>query len=327
MSSRDMASTDKVAYPVRGGVAPLAPPSTEPLTETSRLALGDGAAMPLAGFGCYQIPPADVARCVQVAVRAGYAHVDTAEAYRNEAGVGAALRGVEPRPFVTTKIWPGNPAWGQRPKSYDATFAAASASAAMLGAPPDLLLNHGPFGGGEADRVDQWRALLDAKRAGLAASVGVSNYGVAHLLELERAGLERPACNQLELHPRHQQRDLLEFMAERRIAPIAYSSLAPLGQWRAGQQSSKADRDEDEVLAHVARKADRTAAQVLLRWGLQKGYAILPKSTTPARVAENAALWDFALDVADVELLDGMAPSGPLAFGQPDKPYDPTTAP
>lgn len=309
-----------------GADATAAAPA-EPLHARSRIALADGSSMPTVGFGTYLIPNDDVARCVKLALEAGYDHIDTAEVYRNEAGVGDALRGVEPRPFVTTKNWPGNPQWNQAAKTYETTLASARTSNELLGAPPDLILNHAPFGGGKADRLEQWRALLDAKREGLAKSVGVSNYSIAHLEEIAAAGMEAPAANQLEIHPHGQKAELLAYMKTKHIGIIAYSSLAPIATWRDGQQSGKTDAAEDQILAAVAGRVARTQPQVLLRWALQKGYAILPKSTTDSRIVENRALFDFELDAGAMADLDGLERGVVAAFGSPEAPYDPTTAP
>ena len=153
----------------------------------------------------------------------------------------------------------------------------------------------------------------------------MSNYGVAHLEEIAAAGLETPACNQIELHPLCQKRDLLEYMAARGVAPIAYSSLAPLSNWREGQQSAKEDRSRGAVLQRVQKDTGRTEAQCLLRWALQKGYAILPKSTTEARIVENADLFGFELSEASMAALDGLEANAAMAFGKVGAPFDPTT--
>jgi len=227
---------------------------------------------------------------------------------------------------VTSKLWPGNPDWGQTAKTFDAAVAACEATNKALGFAPDLYLIHGPFSGGPDARREQWKALVECKRRGLCASIGVSNFGVAHLEELAAAGLEVPAANQIELHPLCQKKELLAYMRSKRIAPIAYSSLAPLSNWREGQQSAKENREGDAVVAAVAAAAGKTEAQCLLRWALQKGYAILPKSTTEARIVENIQLFDFALDDDAMASLDALDAGAALAFGAPGARFDPTTA-
>lgn len=185
--------------------------------------------LPLVGFGTYLIANEDVPAAVSAAVEAGYRHVDTAAAYRNEAGVGAGVRrglsaaGLDRADlFVTTKLWPGNPAWGDPPKGYDETVSAFEASLAALGLDyVDLYLIHAPSGGSE--RLNEWRALVDLKARGRARAIGVSNYTEAHIEEIRAAGPPMPEYNQIELHPWSQKPGLLGFMAENNIAPIAYS--------------------------------------------------------------------------------------------------------
>ena len=191
--------------------------------------LADGERIPAIGFGTFEIKEEDAEGAVLLALQTGYRHIDTAEGYGNESGVGRAIAKVgRDRLFITTKLWPGNPAWGQPSKDQDATVAACKASIARLGVQQvDLYLTHGPFGGKEA-RLAQYRGLVECQRLGLTKSIGVSNFSVAHLQELADAGLPVPAANQVELHPQLQRAELLDYMRSRKIAAIAYSSLAPL---------------------------------------------------------------------------------------------------
>ncbi|KAH8057457.1 oxidoreductase [Aureococcus anophagefferens] len=253
-------------------------------------------------------------------------HIDTAEGYDNEAGVGAALAG-KPPIYITTKLWPGNPDWGQTPKTYETTVAACKASKEKLGATPDLYLIHGPFSGGPETRLAQWRACVDCKKEGVVKSIGVSNFGVRHLEELEARGARAargepagdpsllPAAGASGLHEtqKHRVHRLLFVDAARELA--------------GGMQSAKADRTEDPVIAAAAAKLGVSQAQVLLRWALQKGYAILPKSTSEARVKANCDLFGFSIDDATMAALDGLNKNEPRAFGKPGSPYDPTAAP
>jgi 2,5-diketo-D-gluconate reductase A len=291
--------------------------------------------MPAVGFGTYLIPNEETAEAVSRALHAGYRHVDTAEAYGNEEGVGegireasAALGLVREDIFVTTKLWPGNPAWGDPVKSSDATIAALEASLERLGMDHvDLYLIHAPFAGG--GRLDQWRALVDLRERGKARAVGVSNYTIDHIREIEEAGLPLPDANQIELHPWSQKPELVAFLREQGIQPIAYSSLVPLSSWRAadGQKSAKTDAMTaegargDSPFKRLAAKHSVSEAQILLRWAIQKGFAVLPKSTNPERVRMNLDLFSFDLDTSDMDTLarmdrgDGVA----WAVGDPTK--------
>jgi 2,5-diketo-D-gluconate reductase A len=284
--------------------------------------------IPAVGFGTYLISDEDAPAAVSAAIAAGYRHIDTASGYRNEVGVGEGLRrGLAEHGlsrgdvFVTTKLWPGNPAWGDAPKDHDQTIAECEASLARLGLDHvDLYLIHAPFGG--AQRLDQWRALLALKAAGKARAVGVSNFNVAHLEDIRAAGLPMPDANQIELHPWSQRPDLLAYMAEHGIAPIAYSSLVPLSTWRSapGQDSAKTDemRADGGVFTEMARKYAVSEAQLLLRWGVQNGYAVLPKSLNPERMRQNLDLFSFEVDAADMARLAKMDRGGGVAWSSGD---------
>jgi len=295
------------------------PPSPSSLNLSTRFNLGDGTSMPALGFGTYQINDDDVVAAVETALKLGYRHIDTAQAYENEVGVGKGLvaSGVDTSEvFITTKLWPGNPDWGMPSKSYDETIAATKASVEKLGVDSvDLYLIHAPFGGAEA-RLAMYRAMVTCQKEGLVKSIGVSNYGIAHLQELEQAELPLPAVNQLELHPTNQKSELLAYMVERNILPIAYSSLAPLSNWREGQQSSKDDasREGPSLVAGVAEGTGRSEAQVLLRYALQKGWCILPKSIREERIAQNMDVFSFELSDEQMSELDGMEKDESLAW-------------
>ena len=273
--------------------------------------------LPMIGFGTYLIAQDAAATAVAAAISAGYRHIDTAAGYHNEAGVGEGLRrgladnGLDRADiFVTTKLWPGNAAWGDTPKGYDETRAAFEASRTALGLDTiDLYLIHAPSGG--AKRIDEWRALVDLKAKGHVRAIGVSNYTEAHIEEIRAAGLPLPEVNQIELHPWSQKPELRAYMADNGIAPIAYSSLVPLSDWRAapGQDSAKsaemqaASADEASPFKTMAAKYGVTEAQVLLRWGVQMGFAVLPKSLNPERMRQNLDLFGFEIDAADMALI------------------------
>lgn len=284
--------------------------------------------IPAVGFGTYLISNEEAVEAVCGAIIAGYRHIDTAAGYRNEEGVGAGLRaGLEATGlsrgdiFVTTKLWPGNPAWGDAPKTEAQTLAEAEASLARLGLDHvDLYLIHAPFGG--AERIGQWRALLELKRTGKARSIGVSNFNQAHLEEIKAAGLPMPEANQIELHPWSQKPELLSYMKAHGIAPIAYSSLVPLSTWRAepGQDSKKTDamKNDGHAFAGMAAKYGVTEAQVLLRWGVQNGYAVLPKSLNPERMRQNIDLAGFSIDDSDMALIRTMNRGEGVAWASGD---------
>ncbi|PHP67823.1 2,5-diketo-D-gluconic acid reductase [Zhengella mangrovi] len=283
---------------------------------TRRFPLNAGVTIPAVGFGTYLVSTDDAPTAVQTAIECGYRHIDTASGYRNEAAVGEGIRAglastglSRDDIFVTTKLWPGNPAWGDAPKTHDQTIAECEASLDRLGLDHvDLYLIHAPYGGPE--RLSQWRALVDLQTAGKARSIGVSNYNRSHLEEIRQAGLQTPDANQIELHPWSQKPDLLAYMAANGIAPIAYSSLVPLSTWRReeGQASAKTDqmKADSGAFADMAKQYGVTEAQFLLRWGLQNGYAVLPRSLNPDRMKQNIDLDGFEIGEADMAAIRTM---------------------
>ncbi|MBS9478157.1 aldo/keto reductase [Ancylobacter sp. VKM B-3255] len=275
------------------------------------------------GFGTYLIHQDVSASAVRAAIEKGYRHIDTAQVYQNEKGVGEGIRaGIaacglsRDDIFVTTKLWPGNAAWGEQPKNRQQALAAFAESLDLLGLDDvDLYLIHSPHGG--TQRLAQWQALLDLKQDGRARSIGVSNFNIKHIEQIAEAGLALPEANQIELHPWSQKPALLAFMAQHGIAPIAYSSLAPLSTWRVdpGQDSAKTGETASDagIFGKLAAKYGVSEAQLLLRWGVQSGYAVLPKSLNPERMRENINLGGFEIDNSDMALLrtldrgDGLA--------------------
>jgi len=294
--------------------------------------LSNGVEIPYLGFGTYLIPDDEAVTVVGEALRAGYRHVDTAEGYGNEHGVGEAIRQAidtsllkREELFVTTKFWPGNPAWGDAPKGRTETRAALAASLERLGLDyVDLYLIHAPFGADQ--RLDQWQALVDAQADGLARAIGVSNFGVQHLEEIRAAGLPTPAVNQLELHPWSQKPELVAYLNEHQIVPISYSSLAPLSTWRVapGQDSAKtADmrtdgERQDSAFKVMAAKYGVSEAQVLLRWAVQQGYPVIPKSTNPARIRSNADIFGFSIDAGDLAAIATLNRDNAVAWAMGD---------
>jgi 2,5-diketo-D-gluconate reductase A len=293
--------------------------------------------IPYLGFGTYLIANEAVAPAVREAIRAGYRHIDTAEGYRNEAGVGAGIQQALAAEglsrgdlFVTTKLWPGTPAWGQAAKTTESTVTSLEESLRRLGLEyVDLYLIHAPY---ERDgRLAQWRGLVELRRQGKARAIGVSNFSIEHIEELKAAGLPMPAANQIELHPWSQKPALVRYLEHNAITPIAYSSLVPLSTWRSapGQASAKTDQmkaegeQADFPFKVMARKYGVSEAQVLLRWAVQKGYPVLPKSTDPDRIRRNADVFGFALDEADMAAIERMDRGAGVAWAT----GDPTKAP
>ena len=307
---------------------------TEHISSTPTITIADGVDLPVVGFGTYLISDDDVSVAVATALDAGYHHVDTAEGYANEAGVGRAVNSAlgsglaRDDLFVTTKLFPGNPAWGTPAKTYETTIASLDASLERLGLDHvDLYLIHAPLTPDE--RVDQWRALVDLRAQGKTRAIGVSNFSRRHIEELLAAGLPRPDANQIELHPWSQKQELVDYLRATGITPIAYSSLVPLSTWRTAEGHDSAKTTEmqadseapDSPFATMAAKHGVTEAQVLLRWGVQRGYAVLPKSTNPVRIRQNADLFSFALDDEDMAAIVAMDRGAGVAWAV----GDPTT--
>ena len=252
------------------------------------LALNTGRSIPQVGLGVWKAPRGRGTRhAVSAALELGYRHVDTARIYGNEADVGAGVRksGV-PREqvFVTTKLW-------NEDQGYDATLRAFDASLERLALDyVDLYLLHWPVAG---KRLDSWRALERLHAEKRARAIGVSNFLSRHLDELLAVAAVVPAVNQIEVSPFLQQRETRDFCTRHGIVVEAYSPLTH------GQRL-----DHPTVLA-VAARARRSPAQVLLRWAIQHGLVVLPKSTREERIRENAAIFDFTLDAEAMAALDG----------------------
>ena len=253
------------------------------------LLLGTGARIPQVGLGVWQAGRGKTTRdAVASALRLGYRHIDTAAVYGNEADVGEGLRAsgvARDEVFITTKLW-------NQDQGYDAALRAFDISLKKLNLEyVDLYLVHWPVAG---KRADSWRALEQLHGDGRARAIGVSNYLVSHLQELFGSCNVMPAVNQIELTPFLQRRPTVELCRTSGVAIEAYSPL------------TRGQRLTHPVLVEVARAVGRTAAQVLLRWGVQKQFVVLPKSTREARIAENGALFDFALDDAAMARLDAL---------------------
>ncbi|WP_159500241.1 aldo/keto reductase [Microbacterium sp. 18062] len=245
----------------------------------------DGNSIPQLGFGVFKVDPAGTERIVLDALEAGYRHIDTAAFYDNEEGVGAAIaRSGIPREelFVTTKLWNDR-------QSGDEPLRAIDESLAKLGLDHvDLYLVHWPAPA-KGDYVNAWQKLVEIRDAGKARSIGVSNFLPEHLAAVIEATDVVPAVDQIELHPAYQQRDVTDYAAARGIRIEAWG---PLGQ-------GKYPLFEEEPVAAAARAHGKSPAQVVLRWHLQQGNIVFPKSNSPERVRENLDLFDFALTDAE----------------------------
>jgi 2,5-diketo-D-gluconate reductase A len=256
-------------------------------TAAPLLTLHDGVEIPQLGFGVFQIPPEETQEKVEEALAAGYRHVDTAAAYGNEAEVGAAIAATGVRRedvFVTTKLWNSE-------QGFDSTLRAFEASLERLGTGhADLYLIHWPLPSRDLF-LDTWRAFERIKEEGGARSIGVSNFRAEDLERLEAEAEQRPTVNQVELNPRFQQAELRAWHADHGIATEAW---APLAQ---------GDLLEDGTIETVAAHHDRTPAQVILRWHLQIGNVVIPKSSNPERIRQNFEVFDFELSEDDMAAL------------------------
>ncbi|MFD9963391.1 aldo/keto reductase [Amycolatopsis sp. NPDC058986] len=262
------------------------------------LALTDDVRIPQLGFGVWRVPASDATKVVRTAIDAGYRAIDTAAAYGNESEVGTAIAGCGvPREelFVTTKLWNAD-------HGYDAALRAFDRSMAALGLDRlDLYLIHWPLPK-RGTAADTWRALVKLRDDGRVRAIGVSNFQIPHLRELiDETGVV-PSVNQIELHPWLQQVALREFHAEQGILTEAWSPLA------------KGRLLGDEPVTALAAKYGKSPAQIVLRWHLQLGTVVIPKSATPARIRENLDVFDFELaedDLAVLGELDNGTRTGP----------------
>lgn len=254
------------------------------------VALNDGTTIPQIGFGLWQVPPNEAEAATAEALRVGYRHLDSAAVYANEAEAGAALAKsglAREDVYVTTKLW--NPDHG-----YDEAMRAFDTSMTKMGFEQlDLYLihwqckQHGKF-------IDTWRALIDLQKSGRVKSIGVSNFKEPALRQLIDATGVIPVLNQIELHPWLPQLDMRAVHAEYGIATESWSPLA------SGQLI------DDPTLAAIAAKHSKSTAQVMIRWHLQQGLIVLPKSVTPSRIAENIDVFGFQLDDEDMATIAGM---------------------
>ena len=254
------------------------------------MALNDGETIPQLGFGVFQVPPEDTAEVATRALLAGYRHIDTAAAYGNEAEVGQAIHaaGLERDDvFITTKCANDDHGYQQATRALKASLDRLEMEHV------DLYLIHWPVPAHDK-YVETWKAFIDLKAQGLARSIGVSNFQPAHLERVIAETGVTPAVNQIELHPHFQQTGLRHEHAELGIVTEAWSPLAQ------GQVL------DDPVIKEIAESHEKTPGQVVLRWHLQIGNVVFPKSVTPERIVENVEVFDFILTAAEIASIDAL---------------------
>jgi len=261
------------------------------MVQQTHVRLNDGTLIPQLGFGTWQVENRDAPKAVEEAIKAGYRSIDTAAIYGNEEGVSAGIRAAGiPREqlFITTKLWNDQHGARNALKGFDESLKRLRLEIV------DLYLIHWPTPRANL-YVETWRAFAEIKSSGRAKSVGVSNFQIAHLERLLGETGIVPSINQVELHPRFQQKALREFHAKHGIATESWS---PLGRGRAMK---------DPLIAGIAARHGKTPAQVTLRWHIQNGFVAIPKSVTPSRIVENFDVFEFELsrdEMAQIATLD-----------------------
>jgi len=262
------------------------------MTSIPRIAFNDGNSIPQLGFGVFQIDPEDTAEAVGTALEVGYRHIDTAEMYGNEQGVGEAVRasGLDrDEVFITSKLANASHRPDDARRAFEGTLSALGVDSV------DLFLIHWPLPTlYDGDIVSTWKTLEEFKADRRARSIGVSNFQVDHLERLAAESDVVPAVNQIELHPYFLNDEVHEYGRTHGIVTQAWSPIA---------QGAVLD---DPVIAEIAERLGRTPAQVVLRWHIERGNVVFPKSTTPARIRENFGLFDFELEPRDAELIDAL---------------------
>jgi 2,5-diketo-D-gluconate reductase A len=260
------------------------------VSKVPTIELNDGTSIPQLGFGVFQIDPDDTASAVKTALDIGYRHIDTAEMYKNEAGVGQGIRdsGLDrSEVYVTSKLNNGFHEPDDARRAFDASLKALQFDYV------DLFLIHWPLPTlYDGDFVSTWRTLEQFKADGRARSIGVSNFQVAHLERLAQETDTVPAVNQIEVHPYFGNDEVRAFDARKGIATEAWSPIA---------QGKVLD---DPVITRIAESVGRSPAQVVLRWHIQRGDIVFPKSVTRERIEENFALFDFELSTVDVNAIN-----------------------
>lgn len=244
--------------------------------------LNNGVEIPILGFGVYQIPPAETEQAVIDAIKAGYRHIDTAQAYANETEVGSGIKNsgvAREELFITTKIWVEN-------VSYDGVVNSFQASLDRLGMDyVDLLLIHQPYN----DVYGAWRAMDELQKSGKIRAIGVSNFAVDRVVDLSLFNDTTPAINQIEINPFNQQTEAIAALKAEGIVPEAWAPFA----------EGKNDIFQNEVLSEIGQKYQKSVAQVIVRWLVEQDIVVLAKSTKPERMSENIDIFDFSLTDED----------------------------
>ncbi|MBA4811728.1 MAG: aldo/keto reductase [Candidatus Actinomarinales bacterium] len=288
--------------------------------------------IPRIGLGTYNMNSNEAEEMSYAALEYGYRHIDTAAVYRNEDGVGRALKRifddtdlVRKDITITTKLWPGGLVKVDRIKNREGTIKSLDKSLRNLDLDyVDLYLIHSPHG--KSKRLDQWETLLSQQEQGKVKNIGVSNWDINHIEELNDNGYPLPSANQIELHPWSQKPKLVSYLEEKGIDIIAYSSLVPLSTWRHkdGENSLKTDEmyrdseDAESPFKKLALQYSVSEAQILLKWALQLGYAILPKSIKMNRMKNNFDL-NFTISEEDMALIQQLDRGGSVTweYGDP----------
>jgi diketogulonate reductase-like aldo/keto reductase len=264
------------------------------------LTLNNGVTMPALGLGVFQTPPDETRDAVRAALDAGYRHIDTAAAYGNEREVGEAVRdsGVDrAEVFLETKIWIND-------YGYDETLRGFEKSAAKLGVDQiDLLILHQALPSAFDRTLEAYRALERLLADGRVRAIGVSNFMVDHLTQLLDTATVVPAVNQIEVHPYFQQREVQALGAEHGIVTQAWSPIGGITFYREGEHTSTL---ADPTIVGIAEAHAKSPAQVMLRWHLQQGRSVIPKSTKAHRIAENIDVFDFELTSDQLAAIDGL---------------------
>ena len=259
------------------------------MSDQSYLTMNDGNKIPVVGLGTWKSKPGDSTyNAVISSINAGYRHIDTARAYDNESDVGRAIKDADidrKDLFITTKLW-------NKDQGYDTAIEACEKSLARLDCDyMDLYLIHWPL---KDKRNESWRAFIELQKRGLCKSIGVSNFTKNNLVELEDKFEIVPAVNQVEFHPYYYQRDLLDYCNSKNILIEAYSPLV---------HGKKMD---EERLVAISEEIGKTPAQVLIRWAMQRGLVVLPKSVNENRIIENFEVFDFELSESLMGRLDNL---------------------
>jgi diketogulonate reductase-like aldo/keto reductase len=264
------------------------------------ITLNNGVEIPALGFGVFQTPPDETRDAVRAALDCGYRHIDTTAAYGNERQVGEAVHSSDvdrSEVFLETKVWISD-------FGYEETLHAFEKSAKKLGVEQiDLLILHQALPTAFDRTLDAYRALETLLADGKVRSIGVSNFMVEHLTSLLDSATVVPAVNQIECHPYFSQRDVGSFGSEHGIVTQAWSPIGGITFYRGSNHTSTL---EDPVIGAIATAHAKSPAQVMLRWGLRHGRSVIPKSTKPARIAENFDVFDFELSVDEVTTIDGL---------------------